>query len=232
MKQPIPARTPAPWNVRLKLYPNRRYRSRVLEEVLDASLVTPLLWYANSARLTFTGASMGADPCWLFPYLNGGEESGLNEAGIESFKRADSLGRETVQNILDHPDGSGLPRIAEFDYIDLPASEFPGLAEFTNVFTGCRDFVLPQLKGKKVGNEEKFFAEGLKVLSSSTIPVLRIGDLNTTGLVGADLDRDKPFFRLLRGQGFSTTEGKGGGTYGIGQRAPFAYSALRTVLYS
>jgi len=172
-----------------------------------------------------------SDPFWFFPNLNNGEESGLNESGIEVFKPPESLARETVQNILDHPDDSGRPCIAEFEYLDLPASEFPGREYFTRVFRSCKQHVLRDLPDG-AGNERNFFDEGLRILGGATIPTLRIGDKNTTGLVGGDDERGKPFWRLIRGQGYSSQEGMGGGTYGIGQRAPFAASALRTIIYS
>ena len=85
--------------------------------------------------------------------------------------------------------------------------------------------------GSGTGDEEAFFEQAQKLLSAKTIPTLRIGDENTLGLLGDDEDRKMAFFRLLRGQGYSKMEGAGGGTYGIGQRAPFAHSSLRTVFY-
>ena len=168
---------------------------------------------------------------WFFPKLGGGEEQGLNDAGVESFKRAASLGRETCQNIGDVCLDNGKPAIATFELIDLPATEFPGLQEFREKFIACRDYVLDGLPNG-TGNEQKFFERGLKVLQRDTIPVLRIGDENTTGLIGSDDDRSESFFRLLKLQGASSQQGVGGGTYGIGQRAPFAHSALRTIFYS
>jgi len=173
-------------------------------------------------------------PEWFFPPLGGGEENGLNESGIEHFKRPESLGRETCQNIVDNRDASGKPAIAEFELLALSPSEFPGHADFVRVFAACRDYVLLALGEAKggTGNEAKFFETGMAVLGGKTIPTLRIGDENTTGLSGNDADRTKPFWRLLKGQGFSNLQGVGGGTYGIGQRAPFAHSAIRTLLYS
>lgn len=168
---------------------------------------------------------------WFFPLLNGGEEQGLNESGVQQFKKPESLGRETCQNIGDVRDKSGEPAIAEFELVNLPCDEFPGREKFTSYFTKCKEYVLSGLPDG-TGNEKAFFENGLKILDSKTIPTLRIGDYNTTGLVGDDSDRRGPFFRLLKQQGASSSQGVGGGTFGIGQRAPFAHSALRTILYS
>ncbi len=170
-------------------------------------------------------------PTLFFPDSGYGEERGLNDAGIQGFKRTESLARETIQNILDNPDNSGKPRIAEFEYIDLPSHDFPSLDDFKVSFEKCKQYVLAGLKDG-AGNEAKFFRRGLEILSEATIPTLRIGDRNTTGLEGADDDRVGRFYRLLRSQGISSVQGPGGGTYGIGQRAPFAHSSLQTVIYS
>lgn len=169
---------------------------------------------------------------WFFPKLGGGEEQGLNDAGVETFKKEDSLARETCQNIGDVWDQEcGDPAIATFELVNLPAIEFPGRKQLIEIFKASRDYVLEGLPDG-TGNEAKFFENALGMLEGNNIPLLRIGDENTSGLLGEDDDRRSPFFRLLKGQGSSSLQGDGGGTYGIGQRAPFAHSALRTVMYS
>jgi len=177
------------------------------------------------------------DTDWFFPPLGGGEESGLNEAGIEQFKKGERLPRETIQNTLDNraPDklASGEPAVVTFERLDLRPDDFPGRERFTRIFRSCRDHVLRQYENEgTAGNEKAFFENGLRLLGQDRIPTLRIGDDNTTGLHGSDDDRHSPYWRLIRGQGYSSQQGSGGGTYGIGQRAPFAHSALRTILYS
>lgn len=169
---------------------------------------------------------------WYFPPNSGGETQGLNEPGISIFKETDSLARETVQNILDNPDGSGLPRVVEFELLDLHHENFPGWSTFLRTFMACRT-EMRHLVCSDSGDDERFFQIGENLLNahSGVIPTLRIRDINTTGLVGEDHEEHMPFCRLLRVQGVSTGQGPGGGTYGIGQRAPFHCSALRTVLY-
>jgi hypothetical protein len=169
---------------------------------------------------------------WYFPPNNGGEQQGLNEAGVASFKAADSLARETTQNVLDNGSDSSQPRVIEFEQLALPRSAFPDIDDFCRKMKACRDWIRGS-GGDGTGNEEKFFEKALALLAPEqlSIPTLRIRDINTTGLLGEDNERAKPFCRLLRVQGISSPQGAGGGTYGIGQRAPFHCSALRTVIY-
>ena len=168
---------------------------------------------------------------WFFPKLGGGEASGFNEAGISMFSAIEYLAREPCQNIGDVRDDSGEPAIVTFELVNLPTEEFPGIDEFRKNFESCSDYVLQHSSGG-TAKESVFFENGLNILKGKTIPVLRIGDENTTGLVGKDDEASKSFYRLLRIQGASNAQGPTGGTYGIGQRAPFAHSALRTVMYS
>ncbi len=148
------------------------------------------------------------------------------------FKETDSLARETVQNVLDNADGSGMPRVVEFEFLELPFQDFPDIVDFREVFLACQAAMRKIVKNG-TANEEKFFQQGLDLLNagSGTIPTLRIRDSGTTGLDGGDDEEDQPFCRLLRVQGVSSAQGVKGGTYGIGQRAPFHCSAMRTIIY-
>ena len=182
---------------------------------------------------------MPASHRWFFPPLGGGEEQGLNEPGVEAFRKGQSLGRETLQNIGDARSRAaierGEPAIAEFELLEMPTSEMPGHEDFLKVFRACRDYVPQRFTSSadREANGLQLFARGVQLLEGNMIPVLRIRDRNTTGLRGStDLtDKNTPWWRLIRGQGYSSREGVGGGTYGIGQRAPFAFSDLRTVVY-
>ena len=46
--------------------------------------------------MTSNSGGIGVDPDWFFPPLGGGEESGLNDPGIETFKKAERLAREDI----------------------------------------------------------------------------------------------------------------------------------------
>lgn len=166
-------------------------------------------------------------PNWYFPPLWGGERKGLNDGGIVQFSRKKSLARETAQNMGDNPDDSGKPVIATFELVKLPTSSFPGREELFSIFEQCAKHVK-----NGTANEASFFKTGLDILEQPTINFLKISDENTTGLVGSDSDDTKSFYKLIRLSGSSSEQANVGGTYGIGQRAPFAHSPLRTIFYS
>lgn len=176
---------------------------------------------------------------WFFPLLGGGEEQGLNDAGIETFKKSTSLGRETIQNIGDARSTAateaGEPAIAQFEMLKMPVNELPGHEQLRLIFEKCREFTCERFASEndRRANGLSDFDRAIELLRGTSISVLRIRDRNTTGLVGGDGPDDKntPWARLIRGQGYSSSEGVGGGTYGIGQRAPFAFSDLRTIVY-
>jgi len=179
------------------------------------------------------------EDCWFFPLLSGGEEAGLNDPGIENFKKSHSLGRETIQNVGDARSQKAIdnrePAVAEFDLLQMPVSHLPGAKRFEQILQACLDYTNRRFKRQqdRETNGVDFFKRAVELLEGETLPVLRIRDRNTTGLAGTDdeMDRNHPWWRLIRGQGYSSREGVAGGTYGIGQRAPFAFSSLRTVIY-
>jgi hypothetical protein len=166
-------------------------------------------------------------PKWYFPPLWGGERKGINDGGIVQFSRKKALARETTQNMGDNPDGSGNPVIATFELVKIPTSSFPGREKLFSIFEQCAKHVK-----SGTANEASFFQNGLNILEEPTISFLKISDENTTGLTGTDSDDTKSFYKLVRLSGSSSEQGNVGGTYGIGQRAPFAHSPLRTIFYS
>ena len=80
---------------------------------------------------------------WSFPLNQGGEEDGLNNSGIETFKGVpyDALAREIIQNSLDAkiPD-SEKPVHVHFDLHNIDQGLLPGKEELEEIFTACREF--------------------------------------------------------------------------------------------
>lgn len=164
----------------------------------------------------------------MFPANDDGQENGLNDPGIETFKDHPlmSLAREGLQNSSDAHDESGKPVEVHFQNLEIPSSEFPGCDEFKKTLQACAAFSKPNKQAVQ------FFESALKVLSADKLNILRIADFNTTGLVvGEKDDRTSDWFKLTKSVGVSDKNAGKLGSFGIGKHAPFACSDLRTVFY-
>jgi len=166
---------------------------------------------------------------WNFPANNDGQENGLNDPGIETFKDnpLSSLAREVPQNSADATDETTKkPVEVHFQSLEIPSSDFPGRADFKKVLEACRSY------WTKSQQTIQFFDTALDVIGTSMLPVLRISDFNTTGVVvGKSGNRDSDWFRLTKAVGASDKSAGKLGSFGIGKHAPFACSDLRTVFY-
>jgi hypothetical protein len=153
---------------------------------------------------------------------------GLGDAGIEMFRGFPliSLAREIGQNSRDA--ASSLPVKISFDLDQVLAADFPCIEELKSRTEIC----LSKAEADGAAKAIEFFSEAKRVLNAPAIPVLRISDENTTGLVGPAVE-GTPFFSLVKSRGMSQKlDPASGGSFGIGKNAAFANSTLRTVLYS
>lgn len=178
--------------------------------------------------MTKKSASLGGVDFEFVPNV-AGESNGLNDAGIETYKSNPfaSLGRECGQNSNDAR--TRRPVIVNFDVIEEPISSVPGAAKLKAAVEAC-------LKTAILRKDEKatdFFSHARKVLGASSIKIMRVADLNTTGLTGP-CEPGTPFHALLKSAGESNKgeNTTSGGSFGIGKNAAFAASELRTVFYS
>jgi hypothetical protein len=165
---------------------------------------------------------------WNFPANDDGQENGLNDPGIETFKDHPlaSLAREVLQNSSDAADGSNKPVQVHFEKLEIPTSEFPGFAELKKTLQACAEY----WKGSR--STEKFVKTALDVIAQDKLSILRISDFNTTGLVvGTKGDRTSDWFKLTKSVGASDKHAGKLGSFGIGKHATYACSDLRTVFY-
>lgn len=158
-----------------------------------------------------------------------GEEEGLGNAGIETFRDTPfvSCSREAGQNTLDAAESRPV-RMALLEHF-VPADQIPSIEKLRETIASC-------LKAARATGSEKdrdYFENASEVISRDTIRVLEIADYNTTGLEGPPDDNGSKFHALVKSSGKSkkTTE-TSGGSFGIGKNATFAVSDLRTVFYS
>src|SRR4051794_27484092 len=109
-------------------------------------------------------------PGWNFPLNDDGQENGLNDPGIETFKDhpLTSLAREVLQNSSDASDGSGKPVTVHFELFTLPAKQFPGYTDFKKTLQACADY------WKHSKATEKFVKNALAVLAKPELLILKI----------------------------------------------------------
>ena len=167
---------------------------------------------------------------WNYPLNNHGQEDGLNDPGIETFKGSpyESLAKEISQNSSDAPNiNSGRPVEVHFDLHHIPTSAFPARDDFHSILISCRDY------WKSNKKTLQFFDSAIKTIAQPQIAVLKVSDFYTTGLLGSNTDdRGTDWHNLVKSVGSSDKGTTKGGSFGIGKHAPFASSQLRTVFYS
>lgn len=162
-----------------------------------------------------------------FPVLGGGQEQGLNHAGLETFKDNDiytSLARECAQNTVD---ASVAGKVTlRFSLLNLEINKLPCLGDLNEVLTSCEKYWESDKKAKD------YFQSAKEYLNKDRIKVLKISDFGTSGLTGSDADVSNKWYGLVRSTGVSNKPGDAGGSYGIGKNAPFVASELSTIYYS
>ncbi len=163
-----------------------------------------------------------------FPLTNGGEETGFNHSGIETFMGRPNyyVARECGQNVGDVARKETKTVDLHFEVIDVPAGDIPCLKQLQHA-------ILSSLKDLKDPKGIKFYKRALTQIKKPNIKVLKISDYGTTGLKGDDEDRDGGWYGLVRSKGVTNKfGGDEGGGFGIGKFAVFSVSGFRTVLYS
>lgn len=165
---------------------------------------------------------------WTFAKNEGGRDSGLHDAGVETFKgNFDKyLAREMIQNSLDARHDMNTPVLVKFEVLALTNKDIPDVDYLNATLSRCSEYWKHDKKALE------FFTRAKGLCSQDEITALRIGDYNTTGVLGSDSERAKNWYNLIRCAGSSSKGGGEGGSFGIGKNAPFAASQLRTVLYS
>lgn len=121
--------------------------------------------------------------------------------------------------------------IVKFETLEIEPTEVPNIDQLRGNFNSCLESAEVSGASDTVKAKE-FLIGGVKLLKSPKIKVLKITDLNTTGLIGPSI-RPKPFFAFMKSNGVSEkSNSTASGSFGIGKYAPFAASHLRTVFVS
>lgn len=172
---------------------------------------------------------------WTFADLQGNQQGqGVQNAIISHFDKSpySSLIRESIQNSLDAPDGSGKPVIVEYTFSRIQASEYPCFFELLQHIQGIAKSFPHNDAAKKMAQR---MSETFQLhQSNQRIPFIRVSDYNTTGMPFREKGLGKsPFTSFLRVAGDSLKNNAGsGGSFGFGKAAYFNISPIRTVLVS
>lgn len=171
---------------------------------------------------------------WDFPELNGGQEQGYTNSGIETFKGTeliDNLAREICQNSLDAKDNTlDVPVVVKFKLQTFKKNAFSLFNEYLEYMQGCKSF-WQNKEDKKV---KAFIDRVFNVLNKEDINVLVASDYNTIGLTGSEAkcNESSVWRALVNADGVSAKGDNAGGSYGIGKNAPFACSDISIVFYN
>jgi len=174
---------------------------------------------------------------WMFPPLNGGNEQGYTNSGIELFRGEElieNLAREICQNSLDAKNKSTEnPVLVSFEMRTVNKSKYDVFTDFSNCITGCKNYWIHGNNNYMDEKLKRFIARAENTLLNDEIPILVVSDYSTTGLTGSNKVKQSVWKALTHSDGTSLKNDSGsGGSYGIGKNAPFACSELSMVFYN
>ena len=161
---------------------------------------------------------------WNFPPTYGGEEPGINDAGIATFagSRMWHLARETIQNSLDARASDDFAVYVEFAVCPVASAEFPDRAGFERILRSCAEMASEDEDDRA----KAVIADAIDALEGEIVPFLRVSDRKTKGM------SEERWKILLKKRGTSSKDRQGsGGSQGIGRNAPYASSRMRAVFY-
>lgn len=155
---------------------------------------------------------------------------GANDPRREYFRRhgpVKSMVRELGQNSLDARSNfaEGPVRIV-FELKTVDATSIP---DFDNL---SAHILAANEATERLAGPNKDFQKAAQATKQRTVPVLRVSDYNTTGLLGNENDVESPLAALTRTSGVSAKPTGTGGSFGIGAAAGAFNSRLLTVFWT
>lgn len=156
---------------------------------------------------------------------------GFGDPSIEHFRSnpVESLVREIIQNSLDAALNPEVPVVVSLrtDLVDLGPDN--PIVDLQAPFLACIERAASPLP-----QATKFFQDGLALIKNVGSPTrfLTVSDFNTKGLTGdPKAIQNSPWGALLNADGINQNSSEALGSFGIGHRAPFAFTKLRTIFY-
>lgn len=165
---------------------------------------------------------------WRFGKDDGGQDAGFHDPGVETFRGDFNryLARELIQNSLDAVADPNKAVRVRFSLERIRRQDIPDIDSLCAAFERCEEYWRGQQKASS------FFRRASEAANAEEILCLRVSDFNTKGVRGADAEREKSWYNLVRSSGSTDKASGEGGSFGIGKNAPIAASTLRTVFYS
>ncbi|AMH94057.1 hypothetical protein AR505_0336 [methanogenic archaeon ISO4-H5] len=170
-------------------------------------------------------------PTWNF-CPNFGDIIGVNSTQMHNeVSKVQTFVREICQNSLDakNPE-STQPVHIDFEHIQVDVGDFPGIEAYRSAIHDCT----VEADGLE-DNRRSYncFTNMEKKLAQNRIDILRVGDYNTTGLSGFDVNEIKTSWnRLVRGIGITNKNIDQAGSKGVGKNSFYEVSTMRTLFFS
>ena len=130
---------------------------------------------------------LGYNMQWLFPRNDLGQDSGLHDAGVETFKGNyyRYLAREVLQNSLDARFDLTQPVVVKFECLEMGRDKIPDIDGLCNTLVCCREYWASDPKARA------FFDKAVQLGQATSVTALRVSDYNTTGVVGNDTEHEE-----------------------------------------
>jgi hypothetical protein len=154
-----------------------------------------------------------------FEPLGNSPEDGFNDPLKTIFgQAAETVTREAFQNSIDAVLDPQKPVVVKVSLKMLSRSDIPQVEQLEKVLNACAENK----------NGKKHFQNALKVLREGNIPTLVISDFNTTGLTGADNDKNGKYHNFFKSVGGHNKPAGSAGSYGYGKSTNIAFSEIDT----
>jgi len=163
------------------------------------------------------------------------ENEGFNASQIAIFTgdSVESITRETIQNSLDARVSASEPVCVKFELLTVTQDQSPEAFGIGKWISRAAEAQSEVANNKEATN---FYTNAKQVLSKNALTFLAVHDSNTKGLGGplrkTRGEPDGGWISLVQSSGETNQSSENSlGSFGIGGKAPYALSELRTLFY-
>jgi len=158
-------------------------------------------------------------------YQTTADEQGFSSGSNTSFvKTYVNFIREFFQNTLDQRK-KGLEAKVNIKLEDISPDIFPEITKYKKILEQCKG-------STKQEPALRFFEKCLELIENKKIPVLKVSESNTSGMIYEEDKEECNWYTFLRSSGLSLKGAGQGGSYGVGKTAIWNLSFFRTIFIS